>query len=213
MGTSRIALMTASLCVFLGPAIASAQSARTVECSFVDPMSLASSAFDGMVEEQQKIFRNAPVHVAWRRLGDSRVEVHEELSVTLLDRPKGSASRLTLGGAVAGTHQLSAWIYRDSIAELLKLDVAHLDKWTRRDRADFDRAFGRVVAHELVHLLCPGLHHSPTGLMRSNVRREDLIFGSASLDGRGRNALQSWATIGTAALQASRSEAVGSVAW
>jgi hypothetical protein len=53
------------------------------------------------------------------------------------------------------------------------------------------RAFARVVVHELVHALAPGLSHAETGLMRGTLDRMLLERSDLTLDQDSENALRS----------------------
>lgn len=51
-----------------------------------------------------------------------------------------------------------------------------------RDVAEIARAAGRVLSHELVHVLAPELGHASTGLMAARLKRRDLLKREIELD-------------------------------
>lgn len=54
---------------------------------------------------------------------------------------------------------------------------------TPRGLASLSRAMGRVVAHEIVHVLAPERGHAPAGLMAERLTRKLLLRGELWLDG------------------------------
>lgn len=78
-------------------------------------------------------------------------------------RPRG---RHLIASASTGDGPPATWVYCDGVARFLGVSTpfrpqrASVEDWMR-----FTRALGRVVAHEVVHLLAPSISHEGSGLM------------------------------------------------
>lgn len=117
--------------------------------------------------EVQRVFHAIGVEVAWaeRRLpvtaGGSRSAEgpSRQLSVTLannLDLPARGATGCALG--LAAPAFASAWVFYNRIVDT-----------SRQRPIDVAIVLGRVIAHELGHLLLPPGSHSNYGIMRADL--------------------------------------------
>lgn len=119
------------------------------------------------------------VRVAWRPAGRDRAWAEPEVAVIALDTvPPGNLSARAMGAAQANGRAL--WLFLSNVAWSLGmpegggiLSMSH--------RVALARAAGRVVAHEVTHLV-GGLGHAPLGLMRAQLDRQTLLTARLRLD-------------------------------
>ena len=110
----------------------------------------------------------ARTEVRWKAPSDP--DDPRELLVVVMPGEPGRLLKRTVMGAVqrdAPTRTL--WVFPRTIAAVLGLPAEATDSRTPEERAVFARAFGRVVAHEVVHLVCPWRGHDASGLMAAHM--------------------------------------------
>jgi hypothetical protein len=98
-----------------------------------------------------------------------------DLLVIVMPGDPGPLLKRTVMGAVqrdAPTRAL--WVFPRTIAAALGLAADAPAAGTPAERAAFARALGRVVAHEVVHLMCPWREHDRSGLMAARMSRATL---------------------------------------
>ena len=124
----------------------------------------------------ERTFRTAGVEVAWidgrfpvslqRRQGEFREAHHLALMLVNSDEPSTRGAKgCTLGFAAP----------RQSVAYAFYNRIVHA---TERQPADLTLVLGRVIAHEIGHLLLPPNSHARFGIMRA-----DLDLGMSNPDG------------------------------
>lgn len=120
------------------------------------------------VERATDILADAGVQVDWRdcspRTGERHSSCHEspkpgELVVRLVRQP-GSRHLRALGEALVDT--------ATGTGILATVFVDRIEQFAARARADVESMLGRVMAHEIGHLLLGSTAHSDTGLMRES---------------------------------------------
>lgn len=111
------------------------------------------------------IFRPAGVAVEWRERSDGD-EGREDLSVTVLAQPRSGTLPIRAMGAVnRGSSRV--FIFLSGIEGLL----GHSVQQRGGDVANAARLVGRVIAHEMVHVVAPRLDHTRDGLMQAQWGR------------------------------------------
>lgn len=162
--------------------------AVSVESAPLDPM-----VFDLMTRELNILFAEAGVRVAWRRTRPSGTVVWRQTS------PGGEATRQELRvvftassgrGADAGQPILASalpsgpaptvWVYTPNVIAALDLQANTPAQAFAAQRA-LGVALGRVMAHELIHLLVPEEPHG-TGVMIACIRLAELDHRRPTLD-------------------------------
>jgi len=118
----------------------------------------------GTVEDEvRRIFRGMDIEVDWSISRGATSVSPGDLSIVALLRDPG---RPEIMGA---THRgsLTAWVYCSSTALALGVDAKK-----PLSALPLGRALGRVVAHEVVHMLAPAEPHRFEGLMVARWRQE-----------------------------------------
>jgi len=144
----------------------------------------APGAFDAASAEVSSLMDKAGIPVNWRRARSGNLFAHE-LGVIVLDvRPP----RVGLGGDVLGATRRTAgapravWIYLPNILATLRRHLGGRPLALLGDRHVVGRALGRVVVHELVHVLAPDVAHG-SGLMAARLGTALLAERRAGLSG------------------------------
>jgi hypothetical protein len=145
----------------------------------------AAVGVDGVARaECRTILERAGFELEWRRGAGGEEARPEEVRVIVVDHLvlDSSAPRSIMGATPAGGREYPvAWIHVGSVRATLGFppDFPILDL-PLKARRDIGVALGRVVAHEVVHVLAPALAHG-SGLMSPLLTRETLIAGRLSL--------------------------------
>jgi hypothetical protein len=149
----------------------------------------ATVGVDGVARSEcRSVLGEAGLDVVWRRgkggeearTGEIRILVVDHL---VMDPYK---KRSIMGATPAEWRQHPvAWIHVGSVRATLGFppDFPILDL-PLKARRDIGVALGRVVAHEVVHVLAPGLKHGGSGLMSVTLTRDKLISPRLSVEPR-----------------------------
>jgi hypothetical protein len=161
----------------------------------VDPLALAV-----MTEEARAILGAVGAEVTWTRDEPTQVRPDEVLYVVLLGGTGvgADAGRGVLGATLAGPASASSsalWVYYNNVARGVGLRPENISAASHHARRDLGVALGRVVVHEIVHLLVPELEHAPAGLMCSRMGRRVLRYPHVALDAETRELLHERAAI------------------
>ena len=137
----------------------------TVVLQVIDYAHLSLSDLKGAEDEATRIYRRADIKMVWVNPGAAPSEAHAgalHLNVLLLDREMAQnkidtdqIGQNVLGKAAHATAR--AYIFCHRVA-------AAID-----DSRDFRTALGRVLAHEVGHLVLPVHSHSETGIMAAEL--------------------------------------------
>jgi hypothetical protein len=163
------------------PAESTPLTTSPVTLVWVDPTSRAGFAADGAIREATAMLAAAGAAVRWRRTDAPMLLAAGELAVIVVAPPPRS------GRTVMGSTQLDAavpavWVHPDTVAGVLGLGRLAPGAWTPGDRRGFERALGRVVAHEVVHAVLASPRHASVGLMSRSLLRRDLLAPSLRVD-------------------------------
>jgi hypothetical protein len=163
--------------------------------------------FDLMTRELNVLFAEAGVRVSWRRTRPSGTVVwrqtpsggeatrHELRVVFTASSGRGAdAGQPILASALPSGPAPTVWVYTPNVIAALDLQANTPVQAFVAQRA-LGVALGRVMAHELIHLLVPEEPHG-TGVMIACVRFADLDHRRPTLGSRLAGALtaaaQSW---------------------
>jgi hypothetical protein len=146
---------------------------------------LSPSVVQGAETEAMRMLGPVSIELKWVNC-TSRVpaescqapQVPTDLIVRFLPKalPRASASALGIAGIAAD--YATAFIFYDRILAL------------RTHKAFLPAMLGRVLAHEITHLLVPEQGHSGFGLMRGQWSADDLLFTSTACRGLPRQSVQ-----------------------
>lgn len=151
---------------------------RRLDLVYVDVQRAVPFAFARLGGEVSAIFGRQDVSVRWRIGGGDVLALEREVMVILLNGT-GEGSGVARQ-AMGATHQPGVrpgrvWIYVPNVAWSLGLDLARRTAWGPGDEVRLSVALGRVVSHELFHVLAPELPHARRGLMARQLGRSDLL--------------------------------------
>jgi hypothetical protein len=154
------------------------QSTPTINVYVYSFHGLPSWVLEGTRAEAARIFRQAAVQINWldchsekgsgsRSLAGSPAE----LVVRVVPHALPPASKTALAMAFPSAESTgSAFIFYDRVAAM------------QTSTSLLQTMLGRVVAHEIIHLLLPGQEHSHDGLMRGDWNQDDLRFTPRTIE-------------------------------
>jgi hypothetical protein len=146
--------------------------------------------FEVMSAEVERILGGERVEVTWRVIDDDPVILGDsEVKVILLDRPRaGPAREHLVMGSTPREGGRTAWAFSSVVAWALGLTrEAFLSLPQQQELA---RALGRVVAHEIVHVIAPEVPHARQGLMQVRMDRRELLMPGLALQSAERRAFE-----------------------
>jgi hypothetical protein len=169
------------LAIFCAPAPVMAASAVTLVLQFDNAYSTKS--LDAMKREVNAIIGESGLKAEWRLIGDVRsAESFESLVVVrfrgacvmqpapyMLDERGYYAFTYVSDGAVLPFSEVEC----DKIASSIRPEMSKA-QWQQRDSI-LGRAIGRVLAHELFHMLTKTQHHSGEGVTKSSLSAAQLV--------------------------------------
>jgi hypothetical protein len=169
--------VTAALVAAAIPAAAGEAPCRTrARMQWIDVLDVAPFAFRTAADEALRILRERGVCAEVVRASASSVRSKGEIGIILLRAMPGSATgRRVLGATKKQPLANAVWIYFDEVAATLGLGGRPTESWDVRERLLAGRALGRVLAHEIVHVLLPGRPHDLEGLMARSFGPRELM--------------------------------------
>lgn len=175
-------------CVFSVPSLAWDDSSLANESPHLslvwhDSYNLAPKVYGVMKREVESIFSEIGIDASVRR-GEVGRYFRSETScpeVNVVLHPKNSAAFGFDEDAMGAAFGNYAYIFPAKIKEALAQGG---DQSSERLRAlnQLGQALGRVVAHEVIHVISPGRPHAEEGLMCGSLTRLDLIRRHILLD-------------------------------
>ncbi len=174
----RIALIFATAVPWATPTpVTAGEDARTtITVRLYQAAGLRSTAERRALEEADAVLRTAHVEVRWTRCIDEHPSpacvlprAPSELLVRILDE-EVPGQNATLGNAVVtpGEGGVLATVY-----------LQHVVRVAQDAGSDVAVLLGRVIAHEIGHLMMHTPAHAPHGVMRANWTRHEIRHGSA----------------------------------
>jgi hypothetical protein len=179
--------------------VALAAAALTLVLTDVQAMSLDRPTLEGAVSAA---LADSGLELRWDTTapGAERSFTGGEARVILLDRHPRSGKELILGSVLREHSRTPAlWAYVGDIRRVVDAGVAG-----RSNRLQLSIAVGRVVAHEVAHLVAPLQPHAGEGLMSRMVDRSVLLQAEAPLDAECRAAIRSALAVGLGPALAAR---------
>ncbi|MGE0453217.1 MAG: hypothetical protein AB7O37_01445 [Vicinamibacteria bacterium] len=102
--------------------------------------------------------------------------------------PAGASPRLLLAVARHDVAPATIWIYVPSVLRAAGLPAA-AETLDLAQRRELGIALGRILVHEILHLLAPERPHTATGLMAARLGRTQLVEAAPRLDDGSRELL------------------------
>jgi hypothetical protein len=149
----------------------------TLSLVWIDSAHEADGSASAAREEALRLLGELGVTATWRTAGASDPVRPGDLRVILLDRAAVDGAGLPVLGATPDHFEGDSffWVHTPSVRAALGLDPRRPVEFAAlRDRHQLGVAIGRVVAHETVHAVAPGVPHG-VGLMAARLRRSDLV--------------------------------------
>jgi hypothetical protein len=147
----------------------------------------ASRSVEEMEREVENILRGAGRPIEWRSWDQATHSVFDELAVVRFDGscgvppwPQGPAENGPLGftyisdGIILPFSNIACERIASSVSTVLRREPAQAEMI-------FGRAMGRVVAHELVHMLLRSAAHSHSGITQPALSENDLTCETLEL--------------------------------
>jgi len=144
-----------------------------------------------MKRELETQLKAGDYQVQWRTLGasngaeDGFIAVIELRGTCHAPKPGAALNRVTTGASLASTAVQDgqvlpfSWIYCQTLSEMLGPALASA-KSSQRDFL-YGRAMGRVLAHELYHVLSNEREHENGGVAKSSFSASDVLKDNFSL--------------------------------
>jgi hypothetical protein len=147
----------------------------------IDFASLAPLARTVMQHELGVVLAPAALALSWRRSRPGGETDPDELRVVLLRSTGVGADRGALGSTARQGLVPTIWVYVPNVALTLGLDPEAVVTSLDAQRL-VGIALGRVVAHEVVHVLAPEVRHGGTSVMRPRLHAFHLTRGQQALE-------------------------------
>lgn len=168
---------------------AEAESIVDLEIVWIDVLGDPAYSFRRAMGEASEILGEVGLRYRYR-LGDvAAVSGPNELRIIVLQRSQAPPipGRLVMGAVNARFAKpgeaRAIWIYTDAVVSALGLASAEQDPMA------VAIAMGRVVAHEIIHVMAPQVGHAKSGLMSAVLSAKDLRGARVSISGAFRDAL------------------------
>lgn len=147
-----------------------------VRLAWNDPARVAVAIQPQVCREVEVALRSLGVPVRWRTSHRREAARPGEVRIILLDRPAVRAEGLPVLGI---THRQpsstpAVWIHVPCVRQTLGLAAGGPGEASPQAQETLARALGRVIAHEVVHVVAPEVPHG-TGLMSAAFSRESLL--------------------------------------
>jgi hypothetical protein len=161
------------------PASAAEVRLRAAEIDFARLAGLTRTV---MRQELGELLAPASLALSWRRTRPSEETDADELRVVLLRSSGVGGDQGALASTSLGGLAPTIWVYVPIVARTLDLELDAVAT-SPEDQRLVGVALGRVLAHEVVHLLAPEVEHADTGVMRSRLHAFYLTRGRPALEG------------------------------
>jgi len=143
---------------------------------WIDAAGAAAGSERSARDESLQLLRAMGVDATWRKGSPNETAQPGEVRVILLDRAAVDAAGSPVLGSTPARFDGEPffWVHVPSVRGALGMDARRaLGPADLRDRHLLGVALGRVIAHETVHAVAPGVPHG-AGLMSPRLKKGDL---------------------------------------
>jgi hypothetical protein len=151
-------------------------SPMSLRLSWCDGNKLLPRGYETMSKEVKVIFEAVGIDVSWTRAegGAPRRDARNIMVVLMPNQPTGwGLPSHVMGVAVGkGEKQRSVFIFFPSLLRVMGRKGHHNP--SAREIHELAVALGRVIAHEVVHVIAPAAPHTDRGLMNGWLKRKSL---------------------------------------
>ncbi len=183
----RVAALGAILTSAAVPARAVEERDPGVRIVWFDPLNALPDGFEAIGASVRDVFASVGVEVEWTRGNADSVVDGRDVQVILLDDARTAArGGDTMGLVEPDAPTRVAWILLPKVKRGLGLDPTPRRAMPPGDARALVSALGRVVAHEVIHAVAPGVPHARRGLMAPTLGRAALVKPLVGLDAASR---------------------------
>jgi hypothetical protein len=149
-----------------------------------DPHQLLQTGFDEITKELDSIFREFDVGIEWKKQPSMVMEVSGGAILVLLlpEKPANLMPGIAVMGVTSHSRTPVIRIFFDSVAKTLGVAPLPLRPADRKRRVLLTRATGRILAHEIIHVIAPAHPHASSGLMKSHLTRSSFMDDEVNLE-------------------------------
>jgi hypothetical protein len=148
----------------------------TLALRFSDPEGVVPFPQEGVRAEVERLFAPLGVRVVPGEDHDAPVQV----VMLAADRSRGGLPAEAMGAVSRDPSTPPVvWVLLPNVRRTLG---GSPEQWPSMPGVLLARAVGRIVAHELIHLIAPDLPHAGSGLMHASLGRAQLLQGEVAID-------------------------------
>jgi hypothetical protein len=122
-------------------------------------------------QEVRRIFAASGIALDWRLATEEATPPEDEITVLFRPRPESRLLEDTTLGAVNRNANRIARVFLSGLERVLGVRATRPEGQRPGARQRLARALGRVLAHEVVHVVAPDLDHHGDGLMEASLQR------------------------------------------
>ncbi len=156
-----------------------------VTLQWCDPHRLFEHGWMGIGEELTRTFEPLPLTVRFGKEVPAEAEGRIQVVLVRSEPVEWGLPPNTLGAVLSQRGpQTQVYVFFSSVARVLghRPEVL-LERWpTPREERDLNRAFARVIAHELMHAVLPSRPHGEEGLTGWRLDRSSLLSSRIEID-------------------------------
>jgi hypothetical protein len=150
--------------------LASDEQEEKIDAVWIDMAGCASDRRDVGIAVDGTL-RPLRLAVRWRDASPSEVTAPEELRVVVMAPSARTRQSRILGACIPRSLSPTIWVEYENVLRILGLIP---EPRSKNDRSRLALALGRVIAHEVVHVLAPEYGHDESGLLAPWLDEEGL---------------------------------------
>jgi hypothetical protein len=134
-------------------------------------------------KEVERRFESIGIEVSWRQAPGGGELRESELAVVLLTDPEleHALPESVMGAAPTAARTPVVVAFGTSLLRTMGWEGRVPSSLAANETLELGLALGRVISHELLHVLVPGRDHAELGLMHSRLTRSRLVLADLAL--------------------------------